>query len=227
MLLELSGDGGGDSGCHQLKQQGRSEPAPAPGAAWDAPLGTPLCQHWGSPGQEGRGPPCAQPCICTSRRGPGPINSQRHASARFHFCSCAQGNIQRPWGYGTVAVYGDRGAACPHPGTPPMGSDPLPQPHSSRPQEKPEWGLPPSPPFLPVRCRWQCQHPGTEQVSRAPHPPPRLFPCSLTRAGGLAAGSPRPLLLADGVGSQHRWPCAMADWGRLPATCPGRATSLP
>lgn len=81
------------------------------------------------------------------------------------------------------------------------------------------------------------------RLSTAP-PPPRLSPCSLTLAeeegGGThttAAGSPRPPLLADGVGSQHRWPCATPDWGtaaynapgkdRVPATARGQEQSPP
>lgn len=61
-------------------------------------------------------------------------------------------------------------------------------------------------------------------------PCPRAAPsCPSAHWPGVGGGSrlsptfPR----ADGMGSQHRWPCAAADWGRLPATRPGRAASPP
>lgn len=61
-------------------------------------------------------------------------------------------------------------------------------------------------------------------------PCPRPTPgCPSAHWPGVGGGSrlsptfPR----ADGMGSQHRWPCAAADWGRLPATRPGRAASPP
>lgn len=69
-----------------------------------------------------------------------------------------------------------------------MGSDPPPPLHSSRPQEKPKWGAAAIPSFSPVGCRWQCQHPGMEQVSRAP---PTLAVPLLTDLG-RGAGSRLP-----------------------------------
>lgn len=50
---------------------------------------------------------------------------------------------------------------------------------------------------------------------------PLAVPLLLARSWGWQPSVP-DLPCADGVGSQHRWPCAAADWGRLPATRLGR-----
>lgn len=126
----------------------------------------------------------------------------------IQLCVHAPGDTQRQQGVRTVPTKGLRNVPA--------------SPTAADPRRNLRGGLPPSRSFPPSGMRWH--PPGRSEAAALP--PPQSFPCSLTRAGGMAGAPPGPPL-ADGVGSQHRWPCATADWARLPAECPGRAVSLP
>lgn len=110
----------------------------------------------------------------------------------------------------------------PTPGTPPKGS---PQPRGKRPQKKPE-GAAAIPSSSSRRVRVAVPAPW-DGASQACPPPPPAVPLLADPGGGDGSRLPPTSPLTDGMGSQHRWPCATADWDRLPAMRPGRAASPP
>lgn len=179
---------------------------------------SPQEQHQGSSGQEGMGPPVLS--HVHSVGGLDPRDPQKHTLSRVHSCSHTQRDIQRQqgaWHCSRAGGLGCRLSPTRHP-TEGLRTSPS-SPMATDPRRNPSGGCPHPLIFLPLAVGGSAS---TLGWSESAVPPPAV-PLLADPGGGMAAGSP----LADGVGSQHRWPCATADWGRLPAKRLGRAASLP